>query len=266
MSNYNHRIRPYYVCYLENYLKNAQINNPQFSLRAFAKKLEMSAGSLSEILNGKRALSSENAKKIIDKLKVEGEEEVLFLKSVEYSQVKISSLLKKQKDQKIHYLEDNYINYKIMMEWEHYAILAFFDHPDFSSDLDVIATKFNLNPERVNEVLSNLSKAGLIQRKGNMYFKGNFDDVAFDVVNKTDSLYKIRRNVIKLAYDKFSTINQENSHYASRTLSVSPQNLNRAMTLMDEFVDTLNVLLGDGDIHDVYKFSMQLYPLSTDKK
>lgn len=49
-------------------LEQKQLNNPKFSLRSFAKKLNISAGTLSEVINEKRILSPARAESLAEAL------------------------------------------------------------------------------------------------------------------------------------------------------------------------------------------------------
>jgi transcriptional regulator with XRE-family HTH domain len=53
---------------LSEALLEARSRNPAFSLRAFARKLEMSPSAISELLNGKRRVSRKLASRIVGNL------------------------------------------------------------------------------------------------------------------------------------------------------------------------------------------------------
>src|SRR5690348_4546236 len=59
---------------LRQKLEEAKIRNSSWSQRAFAKKLGLSSGALSEIMTGKRPLSMKARKKIIDRLQLSPDE------------------------------------------------------------------------------------------------------------------------------------------------------------------------------------------------
>lgn len=59
----------------------AKAGNPRYSLRAFARRLEISAGSLSAILSGKRVISKKLAEKIADRLGLDDQSRSELLKT-----------------------------------------------------------------------------------------------------------------------------------------------------------------------------------------
>lgn len=58
---------------LRSHLSEIKNQNPGFSLRAYARKLELSPSALSEILNGKRRISGKMAAKIIGRMNLPNE-------------------------------------------------------------------------------------------------------------------------------------------------------------------------------------------------
>lgn len=73
------RITLYHVLILKNILKDRQEKNIKYSLRAFAKELEISPASLSQILSQKKGLSEKFSTKIAQKLNLSLEEKELFI-------------------------------------------------------------------------------------------------------------------------------------------------------------------------------------------
>ena len=73
--------------YLQNELLKRCEKNPHYSLRSFAKSLEISPSALSAILNKKRNLTDKTAKRLALKL--------------DFSLSKVRSLLSKKKNQHI---------------------------------------------------------------------------------------------------------------------------------------------------------------------
>lgn len=70
-----------YRSILKNQLNQRKLINPRFSLRSLAQKIELSPSKLSEILNGRVALSSKRATIIADKLGLKGKEREIFVLS-----------------------------------------------------------------------------------------------------------------------------------------------------------------------------------------
>lgn len=68
--------------YLSNILDDRLANNSNYSLRSFAKSLNIDASHLSKILSRKQILSMRLTELIIQSLNVTGKERILFIESV----------------------------------------------------------------------------------------------------------------------------------------------------------------------------------------
>lgn len=71
-----------YLNLLINEFNTRKNQNPSYSLRAFARDLDMSAPRLSQVLNKKQGLSVEAAKEVAQKLKCSELEKIWFCNSV----------------------------------------------------------------------------------------------------------------------------------------------------------------------------------------
>lgn len=72
---------PFFRVYLREELSKRVKANPQYSLRAFAKKLEIDPGALSRIISGKQIIALKNARHLIERLALSDEEKALFIQS-----------------------------------------------------------------------------------------------------------------------------------------------------------------------------------------
>lgn len=76
---------PFYsLILIENFNKKKQ-ENPQYSLRGFARDLEVHPAVLSLVMKGKRSLPQRDADSVLAKLALTNEETSLFLSSLKKS-------------------------------------------------------------------------------------------------------------------------------------------------------------------------------------
>jgi PAS domain S-box-containing protein len=73
---------PYYVTALSECLAARKKRNARYSLRAFAKYLNMDPSALSRILSGKQELSAHSCRKVLEKLDIDAQEKQRFIGSV----------------------------------------------------------------------------------------------------------------------------------------------------------------------------------------
>jgi transcriptional regulator with XRE-family HTH domain len=104
---------------LNKYYLGARERNPSFSLRALAKKLEISPSYLTLLINGKRRLSKINAEKILKGLGVKKYRRLELIADLEASQKRSTDLLIEKEIGDSRYknpLSDNY-DYKLLADW-----------------------------------------------------------------------------------------------------------------------------------------------------
>lgn len=72
-----------YRTYILSAYEEKKKSNVRFSLRAFARFLDLSPSTLSEIINRHHTLSTRSAKKVLEKIKLGSEDSTLFMKLVQ---------------------------------------------------------------------------------------------------------------------------------------------------------------------------------------
>ena len=118
-------------------LTEIQSNNPRYSLRAYAQKMEMDPGTLSNIMNGKRNVSIKLAGKIAKNLLLDPQQrfEILNLFPAKRKKVSHHDSLEPR------YLELNVSQFKIASEWEHFAIMSLINCKGFKPSAEWIARR-----------------------------------------------------------------------------------------------------------------------------
>ncbi|MGZ3804479.1 MAG: TIGR02147 family protein [Pseudobdellovibrionaceae bacterium] len=159
-----------YQTILKNELKYRLQRNPSYSLRAFAKALEMSAPHLSDILSGKKGLSLSSAQRIALILKFNADEQQTFcdLVTIKHSKrakdIQEAKLRLKQNTERNSFQKIDSEEFKLIADWYHLAILHLLELDNFQSDSAWIARKLSLPESIVNEALDRLEKVQLIDR------------------------------------------------------------------------------------------------------
>src|SRR3989344_4964128 len=133
------------VAILKNEFRRRQDRNPNFSMRSFAKWLEVSPAQLSQVLSGKRPLSFRLAAKIGTRLGFAGQERIEFME-------KASKALSHEKsisaNQPLHRIKED--EFKLISEWYHFAILGLSSVPGAKSDPRWIARRLGISLNEAN--------------------------------------------------------------------------------------------------------------------
>ena len=192
---------------IKNNFETRLKKNPRYSLRAFARDLEVSVGRLSEILNSKSGLSLANAEKIANKLDLSAKEKDLFLNQVtlehgrsslsrEIAKKSISNLNSKGLD----FVEIDLETFKIVSDWYHYAIMDLVETHSFREDSEWIAKRFGINKFQVEQALERLKKTNLVEIKNNK-IKTTNKTVATTTDVPSEAIKNFHRQILKKASD-----------------------------------------------------------------
>ncbi len=145
--------------------------NRRYSLRAFARDIDLLPSRLSDIFQGKQGLSAEMAQKICTHLNWSEKEKRLFIVSVESqharSQIRRTAALAELKEiesqANIKVIDADL--FAIIAQWHHFAILELFATDDFQPSPSWIASRLDLNPIEVERALSRLERVGLLKKQ-----------------------------------------------------------------------------------------------------
>lgn len=169
-----------------------QARNSSYSLRAFAKKLEINPSGLSLILRGKRNVSLKMAKQLLDKLGIENS--------------KKQDILKIEEEITEHRVLNKDILY-VLSEWYYDALLELIKLKDFKTDLNWISDALGLPVDTVNEALSRLERLNFIDRSESEWKVLDFGYSFNSNVYTNAILKKYQRNALnnsKKALDSYS--------------------------------------------------------------
>lgn len=132
------------VEFLNEELRQRRQRNPRYSLRMFARLVNVDASALSKILKGERPLSLPVARRILKALKVdESLKSTLLLAMHEGSQHFPT-------DES--YLSASPISAEQMQHWEFYAVLSLLELPEIKTDAAYMAKRLNSNTERIANI------------------------------------------------------------------------------------------------------------------
>jgi uncharacterized protein (TIGR02147 family) len=213
---------------LLNQFELIRSRNPRFSLRAFARQLELNPATLSKILNEKRGLSHAMAMKISEKLGLDEDSREDFLTSVESLHARsplarAAATTKKVRKQQADFIPLDATALEILQDWRHFAILELLSLPSPPTTKEEIAFKLRIDLDLIEKALGRLEQVGLLSLKDGRYrvLKG-----------KTWGPDEVPSAVIRSYHREFLTRSQEalsdpmdERDFSSMILSVDPARL-----------------------------------------
>lgn len=249
----------FYINKIKEDLSQRQRINPNYSLRAYSGFLGLHSSTLSQVLNGKRALPLKNAKQVADKLNLGPKDKTLFLESLYRLKTNIDDIKIDQNDDRF-ILDESYS--KVIAEWEHYAVLTLFDVTNFNASVDEIATRLGLTELRAEVVLNNLLICNLINKDENGVFQKTHSKVRTTEDVTMKALKDSHLETLEMGKNKLEEIDVELRDYSAMTMAVDLEKLPEVKTIIREFRQKVSALLRDGNKTDVYQLAIQLYPLT----
>ena len=154
---------------LQEKFEEMKAKNPMLSKRFFAKKIGISSGALTEILNGKRKVSKKLIQKISDQLllsPIQQQSLKYYLNPTEFDE---------NLDLPIEYqavnLEQDQDYFQLISEWPHFAILNLIKSKHCQHKATWFANQLNLDLNKVEDCLDRLLRLKLIKLFNKKYYR-----------------------------------------------------------------------------------------------
>jgi len=247
---------------LRDRLAEAQLSNPRYSLRAFSKKVGIHFATLSAILNGKRIVSRKIATRIAESLAMDPQERAELLALFPEPKTKSKNQLTHADAKKAKYVRLNESQMRAAGEWEHFAVMSLLQCSEFESSVAWIAKRLSIPASRAQSVLEHLLELGLLSLDG----VGNYQQIPenFSTYDQHDHeiIRKSHEQTLDLARASLHRDAVEVRDFTSVTVPVNPMKIREAKELIRKFQDDLCDLLEDGNKSEVYRLSIQLFPLT----
>ena len=251
---------------LQKELAAAQQKNQSFSMRSFSSRVELNPGALSGILNGKRTISADLARRIAIRLHLDPQQRAELLSYFPKKRAYKKTNRDESSGQVLNYLQISASQFRIVAEWEHYALLSLLKTKDFQSDSEWIAFRLGITVVKASEVTARLIEVGMIARDPD----GKLVRVAKDFRTTDDildvSLQKAHLQSMDLAAQSMQKHSIKERDFSSLTMAIQPEKLSVAKELIRKFQDELYETVGSTQGTEVYRLSKQLFPLTQLRK
>lgn len=237
-----------------------QRKNSSYSLRAFSNLLEIAPGTLSNILSGNRSLPKRKVGQVIKKLGLPPHK-AKILENACWTKPSLAMLARaKLRDENALILDE--INFKILSEWEHFAVLSLIETDSFKSDDSWIAQRLSITKPVAQQVLNRLLAAKLILQDSKGRFTKNFEKLVTTEDIVSTALQVSHKDNLKLAESKIESVAPNLRDFSSVTMAIDPEQIDIAKTLIREFRKKLSSKMESGKKKAVYRLSIQLFPLT----
>ena len=234
-------------------LSEMQAKNPQFSLRAFAKSLDIHAASLSEFFNGKRQFSPKLQRKIIQALNIAPDTKELLLSMVETDNNEPMSVERVQLDTD---------SYHLVTDPIYYSILCLIETNDFKEDFDWMARRLKTSIPKIQEATERLERTGYIKRLddgmmsvGEAHLMTTDDIASMSLrLRHAENLDDAKKALLNLPVDE--------RYFRFETLAVGMDQMPEFKKAAQEFINKVTKLSQQGPKDEVYEFCLNFFPRS----
>ena len=229
-----------------------QKRNPTYSLRAFARDLDIGLGSMSEVLNGKRDLSKINFERALSKMLLSEEQKEILraaLHNVKNSEPKPEHNL----------LDEN--TFRLIADWQYLAILNLAKLSKNRASPKWVSSRLGLDLEATKEALKRLKNLGLLDIEG-----GKLVRTARPLTTTNDIPSMAIKNHhlgnLRLAERALFDEEVDRRDFGSITVPTNPEKLKKAKEILLKTRIKIGELLDQGETSEVYTLSFQLFPLT----
>lgn len=263
-------IKPLHIIYVaDEYSRRIQIN-PHYSLRAYARDLEVTASWLSEFMREKKGISISTAERITQSLNFSATESRLFILSAQaHHSRSLKSRQQAQKELK-NFIKSDFFkmhpkDFSLTGSWYHQAILELTELQDFKHDEKDIADRLCLPLTTVQQAIAQLKAAKLLEIvNGKMQSCISETESTVDV--SSIAIRKYHEQIINKSLLALHEQSVQKREYTSVTFAFDSSRILEAKKALrkfqKQFMDEFYVESNSKD--SVYQLSFQLFRL--DKK
>lgn len=260
-----------YIDILKHQLEIRTAKNSNYSLRAFARDLELNASRLSEILNQKKGLSESAAVSIAEKLGLNQTEKEFFVLSAQAQHARGQ----KAKDQATLALDKKLTpakrskllevkEFEKAHNWYHMALLELMELSDCEHSVEWFAKKLKLKKIIVKNAIERLEKIGWIIHENGIYqSRFNESETTFDVPSA--AIKKYHEEILNKASESLTLDSVLEREFLSMTLAFSQDQMSDAKEAIRQFQKDFadKFYPKEKEKDSVYQLSVQLFRLDS---
>ncbi|RZA08364.1 MAG: TIGR02147 family protein [Proteobacteria bacterium] len=262
----------HYRFFLEREFRSRVRRNPGYSMRSFARDLNLPPSKLSEVLRGLKEFSPGRASQVAERLKLSEAETTLFLALAGVHQKK-SREARTQAEATLASLkarsefdEISLERFRILADWHHFAILELCETIGFESDPAWIAGRLGITTAVAKEAIGRLSDFGLLAKDGAGAYRQTQANLATPSGIPSREIREHHSQILMKADQSLHHHEVSERDFSATTLAFSSSQLEEVRTEIKAFRRRLGKLIQDRPAKDrVYCFATQFFPLDQTK-
>lgn len=255
-----------YRRYFTETFESRSMRNPSYSLRAFARDLDIGTSTLTEVLQGKYGLSKGRIEKVAKALQLSSDQTEHFSdliardhgrseKDREEAALRIQLRLR-------HSIQTITLDgFKVISDWYHLALLELISLPSFKNDTEWMAKRLGLPELTIVEAIDRLERLELIEKtKTGILLTDDFTSIG----NNTPSqaIRKFHSQILQKALTALEAQSVDERENSSTVFAINQEDLPEAKKKLLKFRREFSGLLSKNpNKNNVYCLSIQFFSL-----
>lgn len=252
---------PYYVKKMNSEFKLRNSKNSLYSLRSFARDLNIDSSSLSSIMNGKRKIPKGKIDAFSKELCRTEDEMMLFLESANTDHISLNMIRRNDSSDVRHLITEE--EFATVSDIHTYTLLSLIETHGFKNDSEWISRKLKKEIPFIKDTISKLLNVGLIEEKGGTLVRVKKRTTTTDGIS-SKYIMKHHLDSLEFAKSKCQELPLEERYFSTLTIPSDPNAIAHVKKLCVEFENKLEAYLESLEKKEVFKFSLQFYQ-ATDK-
>jgi uncharacterized protein (TIGR02147 family) len=231
--------------------------NPRYSLRAFAGYLELDPSFLSKLLSGKRAVTAPVVDSITSKFTLSSEQVEKFKQGLLPHRSKEST--------PISYQNLTLDHFKIISQWEHFAILELTTVKGFKPSVEWIAHSLGISFNEAFDAVNRLFQNGFLKTdETGAWLNSSGNNTTIHHALTTKALKELQTQLLSKAVEALQNTPLSLRDQSALTLALNSKQLPRAKELLRKFRREFDEILQQDQDHrdSVYQLTVSFFPLT----
>lgn len=229
--------------------------NSSYSLRAYAKYLDVDQSHLSKILRGQRSFSKDFAKSIAPKLGI--------------TTTEVKKIFSEGTKARPGFLALTDDELELIGEWHHFAILELVKLEGFEFTEKNVAYRLMIHIEEVRSSIARLQRLGFLQvNKGSVKLLA--PNTTWTNTKETSAARKkYQRALIEKSLDAIDHIPFERRENGSLTVAINPERMPEFKKKLEEIRQELSEFFqadGEKNLSEVYQYTFAFFPLTKENE
>ncbi|MES2802635.1 MAG: TIGR02147 family protein [Bdellovibrionota bacterium] len=232
--------------------------NPAYSLRAFAKHLEVSPSALSAMMSGKRPITKKSIELLGLRLGLSAKKVSSILLQINFKQSELS-----RKGIQFQELMNNQMS--VLSDWYNLAILELMKLEDFEPSEKYVSKKLGITVFEARGAIDCLKQNNILEIKSDGTWVDRYNGFTQSLPKeKTTTIKKrLQQQFFEKALNAISDVDYSRRDHTGTTMAIAEEDLPMVRELITKFRRELSKLLdGRENLNQVYQLSIGFFPLT----